>query len=152
MYVYEYILLYNCISYLCLAPAAQVTTTDAIVRAGKELESNESVALTDVSDVVPSIPVLEVKDMEYSAELAMTKIGVSFISEKLLEELLYAELGQLTLDVNTRGDLQTISFKISDIQVDSQLVSHVQTIQSPLLDSHRRNGVRSRFCWRTEEV
>lgn len=74
------------------------------------------------------LPLLDLRDTEILTEIKMAKVGVSLVSEKLTEELLFSELSQFTFRTHSKADSQDIRLTISDIQIDSQLVSVTMSV------------------------
>lgn len=54
-----------------------------------------------------------------------SQIGVSFVSDELREELLFAEASVVCGVLLQHNDNQIFEFCVGDIQIDSQLVSGV---------------------------
>lgn len=78
-------------------------------------------------------PVLDLSDMDFDSHIRMSRVGVSLVSEKLKEELLFGELNQVVFTSVSKGDTQSMSLRISDVQFDSQL----ERSEKPVLLANR---------------
>eukprot|EP01053_Blabericola_migrator_P000228 Blabericola_migrator_1__227@NODE_105_length_14178_cov_154_704486_g93_i0_p1_GENE_NODE_105_length_14178_cov_154_704486_g93_i0NODE_105_length_14178_cov_154_704486_g93_i0_p1_ORF_typecomplete_len3988_score609_25Chorein_N/PF12624_7/8_1e19SHRBD/PF06650_12/1_5e03SHRBD/PF06650_12/2_7e17VPS13/PF16908_5/5_5e13VPS13/PF16908_5/1_1e02VPS13/PF16908_5/2_3e03VPS13/PF16908_5/7_6e03ATG_C/PF09333_11/4e03ATG_C/PF09333_11/5_6e08VPS13_mid_rpt/PF16910_5/4_2e03VPS13_mid_rpt/PF16910_5/0_00034VPS13_mid_rpt/PF16910_5/3_9e0 len=91
------------------------------------------------SVVDPMTPTLDRSGIEYVTEVRISKVGISLVSEKLKEEILFAEICQLAYMSGERSDLQNISLRIADIQLDSQL----ERSEKPVLLANRGSTVKA---------
>eukprot|EP01054_Gregarina_sp_Poly1_P001587 Gregarina_sp_Poly_1__1586@NODE_13_length_23366_cov_172_320786_g11_i0_p1_GENE_NODE_13_length_23366_cov_172_320786_g11_i0NODE_13_length_23366_cov_172_320786_g11_i0_p1_ORF_typecomplete_len4110_score635_11Chorein_N/PF12624_7/8_2e19Chorein_N/PF12624_7/1_7e03SHRBD/PF06650_12/4_7e03SHRBD/PF06650_12/5_5e17VPS13/PF16908_5/1_8e11VPS13/PF16908_5/1_3e03ATG_C/PF09333_11/3e09VPS13_C/PF16909_5/1_4VPS13_C/PF16909_5/61VPS13_C/PF16909_5/72TDRP/PF15683_5/0_26_NODE_13_length_23366_cov_172_320786_g11_i0159812331 len=103
------------------------------VRRPAETTSAESDAWHTPTPSEARVPTLDLSGMEFVSEIRMAKMGVSLVSEKLKEELLFAEICQLSFVSGQRGDSQTMNLKIADVQLDSQL----ERSEKPVLLANR---------------
>lgn len=51
----------------------------------------------------------------------MAQVGVSLIHDAVREELCFAELSQLAIGFQERGERQKLLVRIADIQIDNQM-------------------------------
>ncbi|CEL96788.1 unnamed protein product [Vitrella brassicaformis CCMP3155] len=75
----------------------------------------------------------DIKDVSLQYEITLGQIGLSCVSDALREELLFAEMQQVTFVMCQKGENQRINFEISDIQIDSQL----EASEKPVLLANR---------------
>ncbi|KFH01321.1 hypothetical protein TGMAS_362850, partial [Toxoplasma gondii MAS] len=53
----------------------------------------------------------------------MAELGISLISESLRQELCFAELSQVALGFQQKGERQKLLIRLADIQIDNQLAN-----------------------------
>ncbi|KEP60384.1 UNVERIFIED_CONTAM: hypothetical protein HHA_291180 [Hammondia hammondi] len=63
----------------------------------------------------------------------MAELGISLISESLRQELCFAELSQVALGFQQKGERQKLLIRLADIQIDNQLAN----AQKPVLLANR---------------
>lgn len=65
--------------------------------------------------------------------LNIAELGISLISESLRQELCFAEVSQLALGFQQKGERQKLLLRLADIQIDNQLCN----AQKPVLLANR---------------
>lgn len=68
--------------------------------------------------------------------VTMSQVGVSLVYDKVREELCFAELSQLAIGFQERGERQKFLLRIADIQVDNQM----ENARKPVLLANRGGG------------
>lgn len=68
--------------------------------------------------------------------LTMSQVGVSLVYDRVREELCFAELSQLAVGFQEKGERQKLLLRIADIQVDNQM----ENARKPVLLANRGGG------------
>ncbi|PFH31994.1 hypothetical protein BESB_019350 [Besnoitia besnoiti] len=77
----------------------------------------------------------------------MAELGISLISESLRQELCFAELSQVALGFQQKGERQKLLIRLADIQIDNQLAN----AQKPVLLANRGGAGSSQDdAWGTD--
>lgn len=71
--------------------------------------------------------------------LTLAQVGVSLIYDAVKEELCFAELSQLAIGFQERGERQKLLVRIADIQIDNQM----EHARKPVLLANRGGGAHS---------
>lgn len=66
----------------------------------------------------------------------MAQVGVSLIYDAVREELCFAEMSQLAIGFQERGERQKLLVRIADIQIDNQM----EQARKPVLLANRGGG------------
>lgn len=66
----------------------------------------------------------------------LSQVGVSLICDSVREELCFAELSQLAVGFQEKGERQKLLVRIADIQIDNQM----EEARKPVLLANRGGG------------